>query len=157
MRARCEAAQAARVSVHALRALTLRPAGRSAAVMASVDFTGVLELCKKGMGAQIRKRFARAAEYFGSAAESLQSLELPEDCLIHAVVGVHHASIFGYHAALPGVQSGAALLLVSRELSIVDAALPVLLRRRAACSLPCVGWTAEEHASAFAFGEFEFV
>jgi hypothetical protein len=107
------------------------------------------------MGAQIRKRFARAAEYFGSAAESLQSLELPEDCLIHAVVGVHHASIFGYHAALPGVQSGAALLLVSRELSIVDAALPVLLRRRAACALPCVGWTAEEHAFAFAFGEFE--
>lgn len=123
--------------------------------MAAVDFSGVLELCKKAVVATKGGRWASAVDYYSRAAEAARALVLPADSLIHAHLGVQLAGVLGMQSQMAGVEPAAALPLALRELSVLEAVMPVLLRRRADCDISCAGRTAEEEAYACAFSELD--
>ena len=123
--------------------------------MAAVNFSGVLVLCKKAVAANNSGRYARAAEQYGAAADAVLPLELPADNLVHTYLEVERATVLYLHADLPGVEAHVKLDLVRRTLSILDAAAPVLLRRRASCMLPSAGWSDAEHVFVCAHSKIE--
>ena len=123
--------------------------------MAAVDFSKVVELCEKAVAASRSHREASAADYFGAAALAARALELPADSLIHAFLGVEQVVMLEAQADLAGQQSAGQSELKDRRLSILDAVLPVLLRRRAACMVSHAGRSVAEHAFALAYSETE--